>query len=134
MTNNSIFKGRASIIFVLGILGFIGFIGLTLGDGDSQMITLPQAVEGDVFVINEGGFAIMHSPMAASDDATLKRNTVADFISGSQFEVLGSESKWGEIWKLGIAYDSAGKRYAEGWISSARIVNAVIVAKSHLRS
>ncbi|MGV7222682.1 MAG: hypothetical protein ACQ9MH_14285 [Nitrospinales bacterium] len=134
MTDNTKLKSKAPIFVLVGILGFIAFVALTLSDGDSQQITLPQAIKGDVFVINEGGFAIMHSLAAATTAEALQRNTVAKFISGSEFEVLDSVSKFGEIWKLGIAYDSAGKHYAEGWISSARIVNAVIVAKSKLRS
>jgi hypothetical protein len=130
----SSFKNPASKFLLLGIIGFLVFVGLTLNDSGSQQINLSQAIEGDIFLINEGGFSIMHEPMASASDEKLQRNIVAGFIPGSLFEVLDSQSKWGEIWKLGIAYDTRGKPYAKGWISSARIVNAEIETKSHLRS
>jgi hypothetical protein len=127
-------KITAPKIILFGIIGFIIFIGLTLSSSDSQQINLSQAIEGDIFLISDGGFLIMHEPMASASDESFKRNIVADFIPGSLFEVLDSESKWGEIWKLGVAYDPKGKPYAKGWISSARIVNAKIDTKSPLRS
>jgi hypothetical protein len=127
-------KNPASKFLILGIIGFLVFVGLTLSDSGSQQINLSQAIEGDIFLINEGGFSIMHEPMASTSDEKLQRNIVAGFIPGTLFEVLDSQSKWGEIWKLGVAYDTKGKPYAKGWISSARIVNAEIETKSHLRS
>jgi hypothetical protein len=127
-------KRAGSKLFLFGTICFMAFIGLTLNSSDSQQINLSQAIEGDIFLISDGGFLIMHEPMASVSDESFKRNVVADFIPGSLFEVLDSQSKWGEIWKLGVAYDTNGKPYAKGWISSARIVNAEIDSKSHLRS
>ena len=134
LEKTSLMKSSASKFLLLGILGFLVFVGLTLSDSDSQQINFSQGIEGDIFLINEGGFSIMHEPMASTSDETLQRNIVAGFISGSLFEVLDSQSRWGEIWKLGIAYDPKGNPYAKGWISSARIVNAEIDTKSRLRS
>lgn len=130
----SILKSTALKFFLFGIIGFIVFIGLTLNDNDSQQINLSQAIEGDIFLISDGGFLIMHEPMASASDETFKRNVVADFIPGSLFEVLDSQSKWGEIWKLGVAYDPKGNPYAKGWISTARIVSSKVDTKSRLRS
>ena len=120
-----------------GLIGLLIFcvvaVGFVIFQQKPQVIKFSQAIEGDILLINDGGFGIMVNPVDSGDEADYKRNKLADFIPGSLFEVLDSETEWGEVWKYGTAFDQSGKAYAKGWVGSTGIMNAVIETESPTR-